>query len=61
MAEIFQNGRNTLGKGETVCYEQFILFPQFSKDLLQTCKIQGKKRLKTWLEKKKIKRRKENH
>ena len=35
-----ENGRkfsnrveNTVGKGEITCYEQFLLFPQLSKDL----------------------------
>ena len=33
---------NTVGKGEIVRYEQFLLFPVFSKDLyLQTRKNQG--------------------
>ena len=25
---------NTVGKGETACYTQFLLFPVFSKDLI---------------------------
>ena len=37
--ELDENGRkfakwveNTVGKGEIACYQQFLLFPQFSKD-----------------------------
>ena len=27
MAEILQKGGNTVGKGESICYLQFIIFP----------------------------------
>ena len=33
MAEFFKSVENTMGKGEIVHYEQFLLFSVFSKDL----------------------------
>ena len=51
MAEGYPNGYKTLGKGQIACYEQFLLFPVFSKGLfprgVKRCRCVGIGYLKT--------------